>query len=114
MFFNAVLEARCSLEPHDLLHALQAIEQGFGRERPYINAPRTLDLDILLIDEQRIVSPTLTVPHPRMHQRAFVLRPLLELAPEIIIPGHPNPTSLLSALDHQWIALDRPPVEFGL
>jgi 2-amino-4-hydroxy-6-hydroxymethyldihydropteridine diphosphokinase len=113
MFFNAVLEARSSLEPHDLLHALRAIEEDFGRERPYNNAPRTLDLDILLIDEQRINSPTLTVPHPRMHQRAFVLRPLLELAPTIHIPGHPDPTSLLSALGHQWIAPDLAPIEFS-
>jgi 2-amino-4-hydroxy-6-hydroxymethyldihydropteridine diphosphokinase len=70
-----------------LLDALQAIEQQAGRERPYRNAPRTLDLDLLLYGHARIDSPRLTVPHPRMHERAFVLVPLREIAPDRVSSG---------------------------
>lgn len=83
-YFNAVAEVATPLAAHDLLQALQAIEQAAGRQRPYRNAPRTLDLDVLLYGEgggERIDTPTLTVPHPRMHERAFVLHPLAEIAP---------------------------------
>ncbi len=80
-FYNAVAALRTSLPPHELLAALQSIEASAGRERPYRNAPRTLDLDILLIDGLAIDTPSLTVPHPRMHERAFVLLPLAEIAP---------------------------------
>ena len=68
----------------DLLARLHQLERGAGRERPYRNAPRTLDLDILRYGAARIDSPTLTVPHPRMHQRAFVLRPLADIAPALV------------------------------
>lgn len=81
-YLNAVVEISTTLAPLALLAALQAIEQAAGRERPYRNAPRTLDLDILLYDELTLESPALTVPHPRMHQRAFVLVPLAEIAPQ--------------------------------
>ena len=80
-YLNAVAELRTTLAPQALLDALQAIEQAGGRERPYRNAPRTLDLDILLWGDQVIDTPTLTVPHPRMNERAFVLQPLAEIAP---------------------------------
>ena len=80
-FYNAVAALRTSLPPQELLAALQSIEAAAGRERPYRNAPRTLDLDILLFDGLAIDTPTLTVPHPRMHERAFVLLPLAEIAP---------------------------------
>lgn len=80
-FFNAVAELRCTLEPETLLAHLHAIEQAHGRERPYLNAPRTLDLDLLLFGTRVLNTATLTLPHPRLHQRAFVLLPLLELAP---------------------------------
>ena len=83
-YFNAVAEVATPMAAHDLLRALQAIEQAAGRQRPYRNAPRTLDLDVLLYGEgggERIDTPTLTVPHPRMHERAFVLHPLAEIAP---------------------------------
>lgn len=81
-FINAVVALTTRLTAPDLLRALQALELEAGRERPYRNAPRTLDLDLLLYGEARIDSPALTVPHPRMHARAFVLRPLAEVAPE--------------------------------
>ena len=81
-FVNAVAELRTSLSAPALLDALQALEHAAGRQRPYPNAPRTLDLDLLLYGEARIDSVRLTVPHPRWCQRAFVLRPLAELAPQ--------------------------------
>lgn len=81
-FFNAVAEVTTTLSPQALLVALQALEQDAGRQRPYRNAPRTLDLDILLYGEVTLDSPTLTIPHPRMFTRAFVLLPLAEIAPE--------------------------------
>jgi len=81
-FINAVAEVATTLTAPDLLDALQAIEAAEGRERPYRNAPRTLDLDVLLYGDARIDSPRLTVPHPRMQERAFVLVPLAEVAPQ--------------------------------
>jgi 2-amino-4-hydroxy-6-hydroxymethyldihydropteridine diphosphokinase len=85
-FVNAVAELRTALDPEALLRSLQAIEAQHHRQRPYRNAPRTLDLDLLLFGERTIATPTLTVPHPRLHSRAFVLEPLLELDPTL---GHP-------------------------
>jgi len=95
-YINAVVCLDTSLPAHDLLAALQDIEQAHGRERPYYNAPRTLDLDLLLYGDAVIDTPDLTVPHPRMHARAFVLLPLLEIAPDIVIPGH-GPAGLLAS-----------------
>jgi len=86
-YVNAVAQLDTMLTPHALLAALQAIELAHGRERPYRNAPRTLDLDILLYGDLQLAEDVLTLPHPRMAQRAFVLIPLLEIAPEIAIPG---------------------------
>ena len=83
-YLNAVAELDTPLAPLALLHALQSIEQAAGRERPYRNAPRTLDLDLLLHGDERLDSPELTVPHPRMGERAFVLLPLAELAPGLV------------------------------
>jgi len=80
-YINGVAEITTVLTAPALLGALQAIESGAGRERPYRNAPRTLDLDLLLFGSARIESPALTVPHPRMYERAFVLVPLAEIAP---------------------------------
>lgn len=83
-YINAVAEIRTRLPAPELLAQLQTQEQAAGRQRPYINAPRTLDLDILLYGSAHIQSITLTVPHPRMAQRAFVLRPLAEIAPDLV------------------------------
>lgn len=80
-FINAVARLHTSLTAETLLNVLQALELRHGRERPYRNAPRTLDLDLLLYGDQRITTERLTVPHPRMHERAFVLYPLRDLAP---------------------------------
>lgn len=83
-YINAVAELVTTLSAPELLTALQEIERDFGRERPYQNAPRTLDLDLLLYGSARIDSPALTVPHPRMWVRAFVLVPLQEIAPDLV------------------------------
>ncbi len=86
-YVNAVAEISTRLSAPDLLAQLQALEHAAGRERPYRNAPRTLDLDLLLFGHARIDSRSLQVPHPRMHQRAFVLVPLAEIAPELVQPA---------------------------
>jgi len=101
-YLNAVARLTTVLEPLALLDLLQALEQRHGRERPYRNAPRTLDLDLLLFDEQIIDHPRLIVPHPRMHERAFVLAPLLDLLPDLRLPQG-NGTALLAALEGQAI-----------
>ena len=94
-YLNAVAWLDTRLDPHTLLAELQRIEQAHGRERPYHNAPRTLDLDLLLYAEQHINSARLTVPHPRLHERAFVVRPLAEISPERVIPGFGRARDLL-------------------
>jgi 2-amino-4-hydroxy-6-hydroxymethyldihydropteridine diphosphokinase len=83
-YINAVVEIETRLPAPTLLQHLQQIELACGRERPYLNAPRTLDLDLLLYGDGRIESAQLTVPHPRMWQRAFVLLPLAEIAPLLV------------------------------
>jgi 2-amino-4-hydroxy-6-hydroxymethyldihydropteridine diphosphokinase len=80
-YVNAVVHVCTELAPLDLLARLQAIELAAGRRRPYVNAPRTLDLDILVYGDQEVMLPTLSIPHPRMTERAFVLVPLAEIAP---------------------------------
>jgi 2-amino-4-hydroxy-6-hydroxymethyldihydropteridine diphosphokinase len=97
-YVNAVIEIRTALTAPGLLAQLQRIEQGAGRTRPYRNAPRTLDLDLLLFGSGSISSAQLTVPHPRMRERAFVLLPLAEIAP------HAVPPEALAAVTSQVIA----------
>ena len=86
-FINAVVQLETRLTPRELLDALLGLERGFGRTRDFRNSPRTLDLDVLLYDDLQHHEPGLTIPHPQMHKRAFVLRPLLEIAPDCVIPG---------------------------
>jgi len=86
-FVNAVASIATSLTPQVLLSALLDIEHQHGRERTFLNAPRTLDMDVLLYGDLQIHEHGLTIPHPQMHLRAFVLQPLLELAPDCMIPG---------------------------
>lgn len=105
-YINAVLQAETTLSAEDLLHALQGIETRHGRQRPYRHAPRTLDLDLLLYGDEIRQTPFLTLPHPRMHERAFVLRPLRDLAPTLrLAQGSLN--ALLAACSGQ--RLDRLP-----
>jgi 2-amino-4-hydroxy-6-hydroxymethyldihydropteridine diphosphokinase len=86
-FINAVVRIETELAPLVLLQALLALEHENGRTREFQNAPRTLDLDVLLYDDLQHHQHGLTVPHPQMHRRAFVLQPLLEIAPDCVIPG---------------------------
>ncbi|MES2316531.1 MAG: 2-amino-4-hydroxy-6-hydroxymethyldihydropteridine diphosphokinase [Pseudomonadota bacterium] len=103
-YINAVACIDTPLEAPALLAALHAIELAHGRERPYRNAPRTLDLDILLYGDETIDLPTLHVPHPRMLERAFVLVPLLEIAPDIVIPRRGPASRFLAAVAGQDIS----------
>jgi len=98
-FINAVAAVDTELSPRELLDALLAIELNHGRVRQFANAPRTLDLDVLLYDDVEVNESGLTIPHPRMHERAFVLAPLAEIAPLCEIPGHGRVSDLLRGLD---------------
>ncbi len=104
-YLNCVAELGTNLSPHVLLRELQHIEQTHGRERSFRNAPRTLDLDLLLYGEHAIESIDLTVPHPRLHERAFVLVPLYELAPDLDIPLRGKLKDLLPAVASQRITV---------
>jgi 2-amino-4-hydroxy-6-hydroxymethyldihydropteridine diphosphokinase len=102
-FFNAVLRVRTCLAPAALLAALHDIEQLHGRSRLFRNAPRTLDLDVLIYGALRQDDPTLTLPHPRCHERAFVLSPLVEIAPDCVIPGRGPAADCFAACADQAI-----------
>jgi len=102
-YVNAVALLDTGLAPRALLDALLGIEQAAGRERSFRNAPRLLDLDLLLYGDQVIDAPGLVVPHPRMHERAFVLVPLAEIAPDAVIPGHGRAADLLRGLQNQSV-----------
>jgi 2-amino-4-hydroxy-6-hydroxymethyldihydropteridine diphosphokinase len=102
-FVNAVAQLETQLPAEALLAGLQAIETRHGRSRSFANAPRTLDLDLLLFGDERIAAPGLTVPHPRMHERAFVLVPLVEIAPQAAIPGRGKASELLKRCRSQTV-----------
>lgn len=98
-FYNAVIAYDCALSAEELLQFLQSIEHSQHRERTFKNAPRTIDLDILLYADEIQNDAALTLPHPRMHERAFVLQPLLEIAPDIEIAHYGKAADLLAQLD---------------
>jgi len=102
-FVNAAARITTQLAPEALLDQLLAIEQRFGRIRAERNGPRTLDLDILLYDDLVIDTPRLTLPHPRLHLRAFVLYPLADLAPDLALPGRGSLAAWLPAVANQGI-----------
>jgi|ERR1700690_4797 2-amino-4-hydroxy-6-hydroxymethyldihydropteridine diphosphokinase len=104
-FINAVAKLETRLSPRALLAALLDIEHRHGRQRTFRNAPRTLDLDLLLYGDARFHEPGLTLPHPRMHERAFVLEPLMEIAPDLDIPGHGSAKAWLALCGSQQIHL---------
>ena len=100
-FINAVVQIETTLSPHDLLKALLEIEKSHGRVRRLPNDPRTLDLDILMYDELECNESDLILPHPRMHQRAFVLKPLMEISKDCFIPSRGTVAELLSDCANQ-------------
>jgi 2-amino-4-hydroxy-6-hydroxymethyldihydropteridine diphosphokinase len=102
-FINAVVEISTSLIPEELLTALTTIERHFGRTRSHRNAPRSLDLDLLLYGQLTVNTTTLQIPHPRMTERAFVLIPLIEIAPDVTIPSKGLAHRFLSDVVHQTI-----------
>jgi len=103
-FFNAVAAIDTALAPRELLVALQGLETAHGRRRSYRNAPRTLDLDILLYGDLIDADPLLTLPHPRMAGRAFVLLPLLEIAPRLALPDGRSVALLARAVRDQKVS----------
>lgn len=103
-YVNAVAALDTHLDPHELLDALQRIEQVAGRDRPFPNAPRTLDLDLLTYAAQHLADDRLTLPHPRMHERAFVLAPLVEICPDAGIPGLGRAVDWLARSEDQRVA----------
>jgi 2-amino-4-hydroxy-6-hydroxymethyldihydropteridine diphosphokinase len=102
-FLNGVVELETELPARELLDALLALEQAFGRDRSGSppHGPRTLDLDLLLYGEETIDAPGLEVPHPRLHERGFVLEPLAELDPSLEVPGKGPVQTLMSRLDSE-------------
>ena len=102
-FLNCVAKLETALPAQALLTRLQAIERDLGRVRSFANAPRTIDLDLLLYGTETLATPDLTLPHPRMHERAFVLVPLLELDPDAIVPGRGKAAELLRECSGQPI-----------
>ena len=108
-FTNAVAQIETALTPRALLDQLLGIERRYGRVRDFPNAPRTLDLDILLYGERIVQEPGLTIPHPRMHERAFVLVPLAEIAHDALIPGRGRVDELIPRVDAgDLVKLDGP------
>jgi 2-amino-4-hydroxy-6-hydroxymethyldihydropteridine diphosphokinase len=108
-FINAVAQVETTLAPRALLAALLDIEHRHGRERSFRNAPRTLDLDLLLYGDAHFHEEGLTLPHPRMHERGFVLLPLLEIAPDTGIPGHGHAADWLAGCADQNVVALPPP-----
>jgi 2-amino-4-hydroxy-6-hydroxymethyldihydropteridine diphosphokinase len=102
-FINAVAKIETTLGAHELLEALLAIERRHGRQRDIPNGPRTLDLDLLLYGTMQLEQAGLTIPHPRMHERAFVLMPLVEIEPECVIPGRGRAAEWLAKCANQVI-----------
>ena len=103
-FINAVAEIETDLNPIALLQTLLEIETQHGRERPFPNAPRVLDLDVLLYEGVATNTPELTLPHPRMHNRGFVMLPLAEIAPKINIGNHGYADDLAAKCDNQGVS----------
>ena len=108
-FINAVARVETALAPRALLAALLDLEHRHGRERSFRNAPRTLDLDLLLYGGARFHEEGLTLPHPRMHERAFVLLPLMEIAPDTLIPGRGRAADWLAGCADQAVTPLAPP-----
>ena len=111
-FWNLVVRAETELPAAQLMQELIAVEHAMGRERTFRNAPRVIDIDILLYDDVVTTAGDLQIPHPRMHQRAFVLKPLLEIAPEVVQPKTRLPyAAMLAAAQLERAEVVAPPIE---
>lgn len=110
-FINAVAAVKTALGARELLEALLATEQRHGRVRTFPNAPRTLDMDVLLYGDTQMHEDGLTIPHPRMHERAFVLVPLAEIAPHCVIPGRGAVSELLRGIDAAGVVRIESPLQ---
>ena len=104
-FINAVVQVSTQLSPENLLDALLQIENQAGRQRPFANAPRELDCDLLLYGNIVMHNKKLTLPHPRMHERAFVLLPLAEISPDLTLANHGNVVKLAQRFNDQGIKI---------
>ncbi len=102
-FINAVAQLETGVSAERLLSGLQEIESRHGRKRSFANAPRSLDLDLLMFGNAELRTKDLTLPHPRMHERAFVLKPLVEISPEISIPGLGPAKEFLKSVESQVV-----------
>jgi 2-amino-4-hydroxy-6-hydroxymethyldihydropteridine diphosphokinase len=102
-FINAVAQLETGVSADRLLSDLQQIESRHGRRRSFANAPRSLDLDLLMFGNSELKTSDLTLPHPRMHERAFVLKPLMEISPEVSIPGIGPARDLLKNVENQIV-----------
>jgi 2-amino-4-hydroxy-6-hydroxymethyldihydropteridine diphosphokinase len=102
-FINAAAEVDTGLSPVKLLRELLKLENSHGRERPFPNAPRVLDCDLLIYDDVSMDTAELTLPHPRMHERGFVLLPLAEIAPDLLITNHGKVLELANASANQGV-----------
>ena len=102
-FINAVIKIKTSLSATELLKVLLDIELSFGRQRPFKDAPRTLDLDLLLYDQLECHTEQLSLPHPRMHERAFVMVPLEEIAPQLHLPKWGNVAEITQKLNRNGV-----------
>ena len=105
-FLNGAVELETTLSAHDLLDALLEVERGLGRVRGERWGPRTIDLDLLLYGDEVVDEPGLRIPHPRLHERRFVLEPLAELAPSLSVPGQGSVSDLLAARRSRIQSLD--------
>lgn len=113
-YLNAVIEVETDLPAHDLLKAAQSVEAALGRERGERWGPRTIDIDVLTYGDEEVADEELTVPHPRMHERAFVLIPLLELEADPPLPGGRRAAGLrLDALSLTGVRPFAPPLDSG-
>lgn len=110
-YMNAVAQIETALAPRALLDELLGIERRYGRVRDFPNAPRTLDLDIVLYGDNVVQEPGLTIPHPRMHERAFVLVPLAEIAPDLVVPGRGRVSELVTRIDTAGLTRTESPEE---
>jgi 2-amino-4-hydroxy-6-hydroxymethyldihydropteridine diphosphokinase len=112
-FFNAVLRVETSLDPERLLDACKAVEQALGRVATVRHGPRPIDVDLLLLESLEYSSERLTLPHREVTSRRFVLVPLLELAPELVVPGFGRAAAALASLAGQDVKTAGPPLDVG-